>query len=148
MTQQLAQWRMASAAVGATLVLLVVTGCPPPESPHPITTPEWMRGDWVGLLPEDVGPQHRVAITAHEIRFKGSRTLELLSVPASEVVVSITTARSTNHEYKLTLLTTDAEVDLLFRRLEGERLLLGFDVRTRAPNRIGASGSGVFHREA
>ena len=26
-------------AVGTTLVLLLVAGCPPPESPHPFTAP-------------------------------------------------------------------------------------------------------------
>ena len=61
-------------------------GCP--ESPHPITTPEWMRGDWEGPLLEDGSAPTRVTITAHEIRFKGSRTLELLSIPHSEVVIS------------------------------------------------------------
>lgn len=130
-------------------MLLMVTGCPPPESTHPFTTPEWMRGEWVGPLlelPDGSRAPPRVAITAHEIRFKGS--LELLSVPDSEVVVSITTARSTNHEYKLTLLTTEGEIDLLFRRLGGDRLLLGFDSRTRVPNKVGPIGSLVFTREA
>ena len=136
------------AAIAAVMCSLVVTGCPPPEPTHPFTTPEWMRGEWVGPLPEDGSAPARVAITAHEIRFKGSRTLELLSVPDSEVVVSITTARSTNHEYKLTLLTTEGEIDLLFRRLGGDRLLLGFDFRIRVPNKIGPTGSAVFTRKA
>ena len=111
------------AVLAITMLLL---GCETPESdsPHPITTPEWMRGDWVGPLPDDGSDPARVAVTAHEIRFKGSLPLEALSVPHSEAVVSITTARSTNHEYKLALLTTEGEVDLLFRRLEGDRLLI------------------------
>ena len=39
-----------------------------------------MRGEWVGPQLEDGPAPARVAITAHEIRFKGSLTLELLSV--------------------------------------------------------------------
>ena len=134
--------------VGTTLALLAVTGCPPPESAHPFTTREWMRGEWVGPIVEDGLAPVRLVITAHEIRFSGSRTLELLSVPHSEVVVSITTARSTDHEYSLTLLTTEGEIDLLFRRLDGVRLLLGLDSRIRAPNKTRLTGSFVFFREA
>ena len=100
-------------------MLLVVTGCLSLESPHPITTPEWIRGDRVGPLPEDGSAPARVAISAHEIRFKGSRTWSCCPSLTQKVVVRSTAARSTNHEYKLILLTTDRKVDLLFRRLEG-----------------------------
>ena len=47
------------------------------DTPHPITTPEWMRDDWGGALPDDGSDPVRVAITSHEVRFKGSPSLEL-----------------------------------------------------------------------
>ena len=137
--------RTAPLRLAVLAITMLLLGCETPESgsPHPITTPEWMRGDWVGPLPDDGSDPARVAIASHEIRFKGSLPLEALSVPHSEAVVSITTARSTNHEYKLALLTTEGDVDLLFRRLEGDKLLIA--VNSPIPM---LTASAVFSREA